>query len=281
MKLVIAGKNPAAESSEVVILGFAPRPGAAWSLLEEKGFVSADGDDSSQSWRRRDFVPRGDEIPAPSLFGFGTNLSIRLSGPWPLIMFLSHPWSGVVDIRIGPHLITLDLYHPTPRVVLVDPMARLVVELAQEDVFAAGKIRVRARSALDLIGEAVLNGRPLQRLRASLRGVRWLESRGYLPGGVTRATRWQRQHFLLSLPFGIGWLLSGGPFRARQSAIQFDVLSSIVESLLVARRISGSTNGNNHQSVEVPQTDVHNQLKLLAAAVDGLSRWSHHRSKTP
>ncbi|MDE3174572.1 MAG: hypothetical protein KGM15_00495, partial [Pseudomonadota bacterium] len=127
MRMTIVGKGPQAGGSECIIFGyvaaddaFAPvtpamRDGAGGTLSTHGG------------WEARDMLPADGVSTAPALVGWMAGEHFcRTTGR---LILVAHQWSGQLQINDIGRKYTIDLYSPETRLVLLDVVNEILVDV--------------------------------------------------------------------------------------------------------------------------------------------------------
>ena len=152
MRMTIIGKNPRADGSECVIFGhfnaetskFAPVGLESRPQPDKRAQLSWQG-----GWELRAMAPGDDLDLAPALVGFEAGGdSCRTTGRLALV---SHRWSGVLQINDIGRKYIVDLYSETTRLVLLDIVNQILVDVTRLAVAQSGALRLPDITADDVL----------------------------------------------------------------------------------------------------------------------------------
>jgi len=232
MKLaVINTRNSRAQADEALIMAYAEGPGRPWKAAKTLSFGA--------DWRQEDTI-LVNFTHASGLVSHGRKGGkLAIPGFMPLILAVSHPWSGVIDLRTGPWATTFDLHHPETRVVLIDVTNSVVIEVDPGKYFNDGQPMGTAPDPISLIPPTLAAGRPVHPLVFPTRALRSLRGRRLIPTVMSH-------------------LFAKSPSRM--------VMSAILEGLI------GMSAGTARSGPAKIPAHANDQFILLTAAVEGLSR---------
>jgi hypothetical protein len=184
MRMTIVGKNPRAGGSECIIFGhfnaanhrFTPlslTSGPARSKREE---LSWEG-----GWDVRPMRPGDGHGLAPALVGHKVEGdSCRTTGR---LVMVSHSWSGVLQINNIGRKYTIDLYSEETRLVLLDIVNEIIVDVTRLAAAENGELRLADMTVEDVVRH-VADGHAWFRLLD--------RDSDFDPGALRRAVEWWR-----------------------------------------------------------------------------------------
>jgi len=183
MRMTIVGKNPRAGGSECVIFGhfnavshrFTPiRPTPDAQVSREE--LSWEG-----GWDVRSMRPGDGLGVAPALVGSkAEGDSCRTTGR---LLMVSHSWSGVLQINNIGRKYTIDLYSEETRLVLLDIVNEVLVDVTRLAVAENGALKLPDMSVEDVVRH-VADGQAWFRLID--------RDANFDPGALRRAIEWLR-----------------------------------------------------------------------------------------
>jgi hypothetical protein len=133
MRLAIVGKNPRAAGSECVIFGHIGRDGAFSPATRASEELAAYG-----GWELRDMRPGLGLATAPALVGSAEHVDYcRTSGR---LVLVSHRWSGRLQVNNVNRKYIIDLYSEQTRLVLLDIVNEIAVDVAGLAAAANGSL---------------------------------------------------------------------------------------------------------------------------------------------
>jgi hypothetical protein len=129
MRMTIVGSNPRAGGSECILFGHVGRQSDRFTPIERDSAgegrnseLSADG-----GWAFREMRPGSDLGLALALFASSANSDYcRTTGR---LLMVAHSWSGVLQINDIGRKYTIDLYSPETRLVLLDVVNEIIVDV--------------------------------------------------------------------------------------------------------------------------------------------------------
>jgi hypothetical protein len=256
MKLVSTGRRGAkSQGSEVIILGYAPRAGLSWTpayQLPVRG-----------PWTRNPEIGVGGQF-VPGMIG-RAGASLNLRGRQPLLLLLSHPWSGIVRFQVGRTRLEVDLYRPVTCVVVLDLVAGLAVEVDAAQVFAGGSAGGLSAGGIDLLPEAIRGGRVFYPATAGSGRKPW-------PRRASEGRIWFQRAPFFHILKAVAWILAKLGVGAMPD-MRADVLHAMMEGL-AQRGAPGAPPALAELEPPARQEESpsSSQVMVLSAAVDGLSR---------
>ena len=230
MRLKIVGQHPQAHGSECVIFGYVSADGHAFAPVRADMRGGANAELSALGhWDVRPMRPGLGPETAPGLVGFDAGGDhCRTSGR---LVVLSHSWSGKLQINNVDRKYTVDLFSDATRLVLLDLIAEVIVDVSALASFGNGAIRLP-----DLTRDTILHS-----IVENRAWFRFLEP---------------------DADFEPGWLRRTlGLRRPRTEAFKLQILSRLLPAL-AARPAP---------SLPAPGPGLLDEVRLLAAAVEGLA----------
>ncbi len=184
MRMTIVGKNPRAGGSECIIFGhfnatshhFTPIRPTSRDAQGKREELSWEG-----GWDVRPMRPGDGLGVAPALVGsHAQGDSCRTTGR---LVLVSHSWSGVLQINNIGRKYTIDLYSEETRLVLLDIVNEIMVDVTRLAVAESGALKVPDMSVEDVVRH-VADGRAWFRLLD--------RDADFDPGALRRAIEWLR-----------------------------------------------------------------------------------------
>jgi hypothetical protein len=255
MKLTATGQHhPSALGSEVILFATATEAGMRWQ-------PAASGVNSAM-WERNERVMI-DGLAVPGLLG-NRGASLRIDGKSPLLLVLSHPWSGHLRMRVGLRAAEVDLYNPRTRVLLLDAAAGVAVQVDPHEVFSGERVAGVAQGALEVMPRAVLLGRPFYPVGSNLAAT---------TGGRIRRARGHRA-VLVAFRQIFATLLAPLGLVPR-STIREDLLLAIMDGLVRRGTASPASErpaeSDLADATAASQPDLGHQVAVLTAIIEGMS----------
>jgi hypothetical protein len=185
-------------------------------------------------WDIRPMRPAPALADAPALVAAARNDSCRNAGR---LVLVSHSWSGVLQINDIGRKYTVDLYSPTTRLALLDVVHEVLVDVTALASTVDGKL------ALPLLPPEAI----VEHIATNNAWFRFLDrDAGFEPGGWRRAVETFR--------------------RPKGAAVKWRLMSALLPKL--AR--GGGAPSAAGAALETSGR-LHDEMRLLAAAVEGLS----------
>jgi hypothetical protein len=240
MRMTIVGKNPRAGGSECIIFGhfdavshrFAPVNLESRGAPDRRGGLSWEG-----GWDVRPMRPGDGLSLAPALVG------VRAEGDYcrttGRLVLVSHRWSGMLQINNIGRKYTVDLYSEVTRLVLLDIVNEIMVDVTRLAVAGDGALRLPDMRVEDVVRHVVDEGA----------WFRLLDRDGdFNPGALRGAIEWLR----------------GKP----DDRLKVRLLAALLP------RLAAQPTPTAAPAPEPPREDtarLRDELRLLAAAVEGLA----------
>lgn len=233
MRLKIVGSHPHAQGSECVIFGYVG--------VRSDAFVPIAGDmrtgaefSAVGGWAARPMRPGLGEATAPALVGVDINDdACKTSGR---IVVLSHNWSGRLQINNVANRYTVDLFSQRTRLVLLD--------LANEIMLDVTALATRQDGAI--VMPPLTRAAMLRRIVEDRAWFRFIEpDADFEPGWWRRALAWR---------------------EPRTEGFKLQIVSRLVPQLAVL-----SAPQPPAASPEAPDPGLRDEVRLLAAALEGLA----------
>ena len=238
MRMTIVGKNPHAGGSECIIFGHVDGEGA-FAPVTRGAESQAEGLSAHGSWDVREMRPAAGVSTAPALVGWNAGGDYcRTTGR---LVIVSHKWSGRLQLNDIGRKYTVDLYSQDTRLVLLDAVNELLVDVTSLATTANGVLALPKMTLDPLIGH-ILDGNAW---------FRFLEPDADFDPGLVRRTieRFRRR--------------PGEKIRLR-------LLSALLPSI-AARRAAAPPPSPAPLPPAEDTTRLRDELRLLAAAVEGLA----------
>ncbi len=240
MRMAIVGKNPRAGGSECIIFGHVGRRNHRFHPItldmpreDRSRELSAYG-----GWDIRDMRPGARFANAPALVGGASpDEYCRSSGR---LLIVSHRWSGVLQVNDIGRKYTIDLYSEPTRLVLLDAINGVMVDVTELAAAESGALQLPPMSTEAIVRHIVDSGA----------WFRFLDSDpDFDPGPLRRAIEVFR--------------------RQPAERLRLRLLSALAPALAARAPISLPA----APSAPPPQGEARlaDEVRLLAAAVEGLA----------
>ena len=249
MRMTIVGKNPHAGGSECIIFGHVADDDSFAPVRLNMRDAGADNEALSAHgrWELREMRPAADVSMAPALVGWNAGDDYcRTTGR---LVIVSHRWSGKLQLNDIGRKYTVDLYSQATRLVLLDVVNEIMVDVTSLAATADGVLAL-PKMSLEILVEHILERNAW---------FRFLERDADFEPGLARRTIER--------------------FRRRKGEkVRLRLLSSLLP-LVAARRAPGSAPPAPAPAPPPPSqppaeeaSRLRDELRLLAAAVEGLAR---------
>lgn len=233
MRLKIVGHHPRAHGSECVIFGYVGADGRGFRPIRPDMREGGPSElSASGSWDARPMRPGLGTETAPALVGMQAGADqCRTTGR---LIVLSHSWSGQLQINNIDRKYTVDLYSDVTRLLLLDLVAEIMVDVSAIAHLEDGAIRLPDLTQ-DIIIGAIVEHRAWFRFLAP--------DADFSPGLLRRALAWR---------------------QPRTDAFKLQIVSRLLPELSTPPAAPAL-------SAPISGAEQRDEMRLLAAAVEGLA----------